>query len=133
MDGGRSSPDEVRQQVLGVEHADDVVDVLLVDRDARVALAHDGLDDLAQRGVDLERDHVHARDHDLVGALLAELEHAADHLLLLGLDGALLGAALDEDAQLLAGDGLVGHVAHAEQARHEVGDRGRATRPPARG
>ena len=59
-------------------------------------------------GIDRERDHVHARDHDLVDALLAELEHAADHLLLLGLDGALLRAALDEDAQLLAGDGLVG-------------------------
>ena len=30
-----------------------------------------------------------------------ELEHGADHLLLLGLDDALLAAALDEDHQLL--------------------------------
>ena len=45
--------------------------------------------------------------HDLVHAALAQLEHAADHLLLLGLDRALLPAPLDEDAELLGGDRLI--------------------------
>ena len=79
------------------------------------------LDDAAQVGVQRERDHVDARDHDLVHAALAQLEHAADHLLLLGLDDALLAAPLDEDPQLLGGDRLVGDVADAEQAGDDSG------------
>ena len=77
---------------------------------------HDGLDDLAQGGVDGEGHDVDAGHHDLVDAALAELEDPADHLLLLGLDGALLPATLDEDAQLLAGDGLVGDARDARAA-----------------
>ena len=50
---------------------------------------------------------VDARDHDLVHALLPQLEHRADHLLLLGLDDALLASALDEDHQLLGRDPLL--------------------------
>ena len=102
------------------------------------------LDDLVQVGVQRERHDVDARDHDLVHAALAELEHGADHLLLLGLDDALLPAPLDEDQQLLGGDRLVGDVADAEQAGDGVGDRReqpderraarrRAARPAARG
>ena len=97
---------EDRQQVLGVEDADDVVDRLLVDRDARVAVADDHVDDLLERRILGERRDVDARDHHLVDALLAQLEHRADHLLLLGLDDALLAAALDEDHQLLGRDPL---------------------------
>ena len=48
--------------------------------------------------------------------LLAELEHRADHLLLLGLDHALLAAALDEDHQLLRGELLALRVGDAEEA-----------------
>ena len=70
-----------------------------------------------------ERHDVDARHHHLVHAALAQLEHGADHLLLLGLDVALLPAPLDEDQQLLGGDRLVGHVADAEQAGDAVGDR----------
>ena len=56
------------------------------------------------------------RDHHLVDAALAELDDRVDHLLLLGLEDALLAAALDDQAQLLGADlGLVRDVA-AEQA-----------------
>ena len=89
-----------------------------------MALADDRLDDRAERRVVRERDDVDAGDHDLVDAALAELEHAADHLLLLGLDRALLPSPLDEDAQLLARDRLVGDVADAEHPRDDVGGRG---------
>ena len=65
---------------------------------------------------------VHARHHDLVHAALAELQDAADHLLFLGLDGALLPSPFHEDAQLLAGDGVVRHVADAEQSGDAVRD-----------
>ena len=49
-------------------------------------------------------DHRDARDHDLVDALVAELDDRVDHLLLLGLEDALLAAALDDQAELLGAD-----------------------------
>ena len=103
---------------------EDVVDALLVDRDARVTLGHDRLDDLVRGRVSgqcLDRD---ARNHHLVDALLPELEHRADHLLLLGLDDPLLAAALDEDHQLLGRDTLLLLLADAEKARCRVRQRG---------
>ena len=44
---------------------------------------------------------VDARHHHLVHAPLAELDDRVDHLLLLGLEDALLAAALDDQPQLL--------------------------------
>ena len=49
-------------------------------------------------------DHRDARDHHLVDALVAELDDRVDHLLLLGLEDALLAAALDDEAELLGAD-----------------------------
>ena len=60
-------------------------------------------------------DHRDARDHDLVDALVAELDDRVDHLLLLGLEDALLAALLDDQAQLLGADPLVGRDVGAEQ------------------
>ena len=42
-----------------------------------------------------------ARDHHLVEAPVAELDDRVDHLLLLGLEDALLAATLDDQPQLL--------------------------------
>ena len=89
-----------RQQVLGVEDPDDLVDRVLVDRDPAVALLDDDVDRLLHRRVDGEGDHRDPRHHHLVDALVAELDDRVDHLLLLGLEDALLAAALDEDLQL---------------------------------
>ena len=48
-------------------------------------------------------------------ALVAELDDRVDHLLLLGLEDALLAALLDDQAQLLGADPLVGRHVRAEQ------------------
>ena len=57
--------------------------------------------------VDVEPDDRDARHHDLVDAALAELDDRVDHLLLLGLEDALLAAALDDEHQLLGADPLL--------------------------
>ena len=97
---------------------------LLVDRDARsgprstiVSIASSIVASAVQR------DHRDARDHDLVDALVAELDDRVDHLLLLGLEDALLAALLDDQAQLLGADPLVGRDVGAEQAADPAGDR----------
>ena len=91
-----------RQQVLRVEDADDLVDRLLVDRDPAVALLDDRVDRLLEASPSAGRRHDRdPRDHHLVEAALAELDDRVDHLLLLGLEDALLAAALDDEPELL--------------------------------
>ncbi len=89
--------------------------VLLVDRDARVALLDDRVDRLLDGGPLAQRDHGDARDHDLVDALVAELDDRMDHLLLLGLEDPLLAALLDDQPQLLGADPFVGGHVGPEQ------------------
>ena len=60
------------------------------------------------RRVGRQRHDRDARDHDLVDALVAELDDRVDHLLLLGLEDALLAALLDDQPELLGADPLVG-------------------------
>ena len=60
--------------------------------------------------VDGQGDHRDARDHDLVDALVAELDDRVDHLLLLGLQDPLLATLLDDEPQLLGADPLVGRT-----------------------
>ena len=105
---------EVRQQVLGVQDAHDVVDGVLVDRDARVAPSTMVSTIWSRVAVDGQRHDGDARHHHLVHLALAEPQHGADHLLLLGLDDALLAAPLDEDHQLLGRDPVPVDVADAQ-------------------
>ena len=60
-----------------------------------MTLVDDRLDGVLERARGGQRDHRDARDHDLVDALVAELDDRVDHLLLLGLEDALLAALLD--------------------------------------
>ena len=80
-----------------------------------MAVLDDGVDRLLERRRRRQGDDRDARDHDLVDALLAELDDRVDHLLLLGLEDALLAAPLDDQAQLLGADPLVGRDVGAEQ------------------
>ena len=61
----------------------------------------DRVEHLVDRVVDVDGADADARDHDLVDRLVPELDDPVDHLLLLLLDVALLGAGLDEDLELL--------------------------------
>ena len=122
-----------RQQVLRVEDADDLVDRLLVDRDPAVALVDDPVDRLLERRRGGQPDDRDPRDHHLVEAALAELDDRVDHLLLLGLEDALLAAPLDDQAELLGADlGLVRH-GRAEQAGDRPGRAGQDARSAGRG
>ena len=82
------------QHVLGQQHADDAVLVVVDDREARVpGLDHRG-EDLLERVLALDHDHLAARDHDVAHAHLDDLEHPLDHLQGVGVeDLARLGVA----------------------------------------
>ena len=102
----------------------------MVDGDAAVAgAAHDRQDVVQRRGV-LDGGHVDARDHDLAGNGVAEVDDVVDHGLLLV--GELLGVG-DHVLDLLFRDllALIGRL-DAEQLGEAVG-RGRGQPDERRG
>ncbi len=137
--GGRRSGHQVGKQVLGVEDADDVVEVLLVDRDARVPGLHDHAEHLVDRVAHLDRLDPDARHHHLVHLGLGQLDDPVDHLLLVLFDASLLAPRLDEHLQLLgrqvAGLGpiLAPQGAHQDvrDGRYEPHNRAQRTIEPA--
>ena len=71
---------EQAKEVFGVEKADDVVDLVAVNREARVALAGDEAKHLG-RGVSTSMaETLRAGDHHVAGDQVLQLEHVADHL-----------------------------------------------------
>ena len=117
---------QVGQQVLGVQDPDDVVEALVEHGQAGVAGADDHLEHLVERIVDVDGADADARHHDLVHALLGELDDPVDHLLLLLLDAALLGPGLDQQLELLGGQvtalGSLGPPQEADEQRADPGD-----------
>ncbi|MEZ5207892.1 MAG: hypothetical protein R2690_13155 [Acidimicrobiales bacterium] len=83
-------------QVLGVDDADDVVDVGTLGRDAAVAVEDGHLHDVGDAERRRHGHHVGPRHHDLAHHRVAELDDLLDHLGLFGLEH-------------LAAHGLVGH------------------------
>ncbi len=94
----------VEQIGAGVQDADDVVGVLLVDREPGQAGLPDGADNLLVAVLGPEHDHVGAVNHDLLGGHVVELEDVVNHLLLARLNGPLLLADVHHHADLLLGD-----------------------------
>ena len=112
------------EQVLGQDQADDVVDRLLVDGEAREAALLGDRDRLVERRLDVERDHLRARGHHLARVLLRELEHSLDEVRVALLEDAALLALLDEHPQLVGGvhllvgvDRLLPHPAQHDRRR----------------
>jgi hypothetical protein len=71
---------EEAEEVFRVEQADDVVDLVAVDGKARVPLARHEAEHLGKRRRDLDGADARARDHDVAGDEVLQLEHVADHL-----------------------------------------------------
>ena len=89
-----------------------------------MALLDEHVDRLVERGRGGQRDDRDARRHHLVQAPVAELDDRVDHLLLLGLQDALLATALDDEPQLLGRDRLFRRHAGAEEAGDGLGRAG---------
>src|SRR5712671_4612344 len=113
-----------RQEILGVEDPEDLVDRLVVDRDTAVAVLHDRLDRLVERRRRLDGRHRDPRHHHLVDATAAELDDRVDHLLFLGLEDALLPPPLDDEAKLLGGDLRLVRDIRPEHLRDRTRDAG---------
>ena len=111
------------EEVAHVQHADDVVERLAVDRVARVRRVEHRRERLLGRHLDRDGRDLGPRHHHVGRVLVAEDEDLVDHLLLFVLDLALLARAREEHAQL----GLRERVAlragrlEPEHVQHAVG------------
>ena len=117
-------PLDVREQVLGVENADDHVDRALVHRHARVQVLPQPRQDLGRCHLDVEADHIGPRHHDRADGCVLELEHLVDHLPLFALDHALAGAHVDEGPQLFLGQHRLVDALAPDEPYGQVGQPG---------
>ena len=93
------------EQILGVDEADDVVEILLVDGQAGEAGHRHRGDRPLDRRVDLEGLDLHPRMHDLADHAVAEAQGALGHALLGQIDHAGMVAGQDQVLDVLEGDG----------------------------
>ena len=99
------------------DHADRIVERVVVDDEARVAGALEHLDQLAERNVLLHRDDVGARHHHVVHPAPAQREDVGEHHAFLRREAALEGAALQHGLQVGAGRARLPVEQRAEVAR----------------
>ena len=113
---------DLAQRVLDVDEADDVVEIVVIDRQARMAHLAEFGDQRAQIDIDIDGLDVAALHHDVVDRHVGELEHVLqDGALALGEIGSF-GAALlvERDLQIVA----QGNRAAGEHGAQAVPDRG---------
>ena len=112
------------QQILGVQHADDVFRLLAPQRNAgvfgRQHLAHQ----ILRRQVGVDHHHLGAMNHDVGDLQLAQVEQAAEHVAVLLFDLAFVMQQIDRAAQALGRrqDRLVGADLDAEQLHQHEDD-----------
>src|SRR5690606_11087377 len=84
--------------------ADDVVERLAVDGDARMARAAEMRDERAERCFGLDRLDVGARDHDVLDALFAQLQHVLQNRALGGgeIGAFAVGFAFERNLEIVA-------------------------------
>ena len=109
------------EEVFGVEHAAEVVEILAADGEDVLRMFADDAQVVAQGVGQVEPEHLGARRHQGVGRLVAHVEDAVDHGLLGFLEGAVLGALLDEVFDLVLGDGVLDVRVDAEQQQDAIG------------
>lgn len=109
------------EEVFGVEHAAEVVEILAADGEDVLRMFADDAQVVAQGVGQVEPEHLGARRHQGVGGLVAHVEDAVDHGLLGFLEGAVLGALFDEVLDLVLGDGVLDVRVDAEQQQDAIG------------
>ena len=89
------------QQVLGVEHAHDILGLVAPQGQARVGGGQHRAHDLGGRQARIDGAHARAVDHHILHRQFVEPQQAAEHVAMAALDAALLVQQIDGAAQLL--------------------------------
>ncbi len=112
----------VSEEILQVEHPDDVIDAALIDRDAREGALLNHLRQLIIGDIHGHALDLRAMDHDLPGRHVAEAEHTLQKLALRLIQHAALVAGIDQDLELVHRVQLMvrRRLLHAQETHEEV-------------
>ena len=115
----------VEQEIAGVEHAYDIIDIAVIYREAAQAAFTNGTEDLLAAFAHMQGHHIHAVHHHVGRGGVVELKDVFDHGALILLDGAVFAADIHHHADLLLGDFLGGIIGvDAQEAQHSIGGDG---------
>src|SRR5262245_58570320 len=92
------------EDILVIEDADDLIQVAVVNRNAREAAVDKIFRDLREGGVNIDRMDLSARLHDGFDRSVGKLENAVDQFLLGFIENAFGGAFADQRFHLVDGD-----------------------------
>ena len=108
------------QQVFRVKNAAEIVEVLAADEEDGLRRLPDDAQVVAQAVREVEPDHLRARRHERVCRLVAEMEHAVDHVLLRLFERAVFRALLDEVLDLVLRDRVLEFRIEAEDEQDDI-------------
>lgn len=95
---------DAAQHILGVDDADDVVDVILIDRDTGVAFVDGKLDDVHHGSGVFYGGNVGSVGHYILHGDVVEFKDVVNHVGFILFDGAFFVADIDHHADFLFGD-----------------------------
>ena len=117
---------EMRQEILDVKHALDMVLSALIDGYAGIVVLHDTLQHLGERRLELDVNHVHTRRHHLLAHLPTEAYDTLEHLglcsnvLRVGELHGLLEVVHREGLDTVAAETVGEHLAAHQQAAEGI-------------
>ena len=82
----RPAVGDIGEEILHVDHADDVVEGLAIDREPRMTLFDEEPHCVVERGVELEADDVDPLHHDVAGGDLVKLQDVGEERALVRVD-----------------------------------------------
>ena len=92
------------QHILGIDDSNDVIDVVLIDRDSGEALLNCQIDDIGDGSGIFHSSHIGAVGHDILRGDIVKLKDVANHVGLVLFNRAFLVADINHHANLLFGD-----------------------------
>ncbi len=122
------------EHMIERQHADHVVYTVLIDRKPRIRRFRDGLHDLVPVVVDIDRQNIHSRGHDLRRGSIREVDRRADQFGGVFVQDIFIFGCLDDRVEFLHGS-LLGLLLIDRLAFHAFGqkidqaDHGKCHRP----
>jgi len=101
--GIRTFADPPADEILGMQHPDDIVDRAAVDGQPRERALRDDADRFRKRRGDVERRNPSPRDHELFGLTKVEPQGALQPLVLVGFEEAAVAALGDQELNFIRG------------------------------
>ncbi|MMZ61342.1 hypothetical protein D1872_234880 [compost metagenome] len=112
---------QISDQIFHMQHADHVIDGLLIHRKTGVLFPVGQFGDRLQIGIHRESYHIHPVCHDVGNVHIIKVKYVVDHQFFTGLDRSQLGTGIQHHPDLFFGHFLILRVRiNAEQTNEQI-------------